>query len=599
MLYNKVKSVRAAADSSSGRRISPFPVTVLILGVALLSSIRDNAFANSPSAERNPYEVLGVSSQLPLNEIEAVYRERAKEAHPDRLGGSTARMEALNLAMNEIRKLKRTAVSQAELAFESRRLNAEIKPYPLGMAVFNLTNDHLRAVSSLLRELEQSMKEQNFVRSQEILKGLRGFGLEYTEIAAIALARTYPAGTALSQRQLDFIELGMESRRFQHVLLTGYVESNTENEGSSTLQHGLIGRVPYRDPNLIQIVLRVLRKKIPEKIENQYVRLVDLVLNRLLETPDDFNQIYFDVLIRDYPELNALMFTKISRRYARNPKDKSLRSMFKHMFDTTESVPIYVAMDFITLLGNPWTFSQLKAVLLKTRRLKFEDFVKIRQWLGYDPALEFANAYLQILDTEEQRELSNDVKKGDILFSDERLQNALLSQIFERNPMLKNPSEDTKEETTTNLDLFLKNWRSIVANRLKLALRLRVEKTDYRAIAKATGLSQETLSRVRKGQANIALATGQKLSLYLNVRPEWLMAMDVLQARFDSKDTPPPTELKSLPANLRKIIKIALFTDLRDLAPNWEIATVCSLALTSVTDEALIQELKKRGIDHH
>jgi len=50
----------------------------------------------------DPYRVLGVSRTAALDEIEAMYRAKAKKAHPD-LGGSEDEMRALNAAIEAIR----------------------------------------------------------------------------------------------------------------------------------------------------------------------------------------------------------------------------------------------------------------------------------------------------------------------------------------------------------------------------------------------------------------------------------------------------------------------------------------------------------------
>lgn len=50
----------------------------------------------------DPYELLGVRSDTPWEDIEAVWRSKAKRAHPD-VGGSEAQMTALNEALDTIR----------------------------------------------------------------------------------------------------------------------------------------------------------------------------------------------------------------------------------------------------------------------------------------------------------------------------------------------------------------------------------------------------------------------------------------------------------------------------------------------------------------
>jgi DnaJ-domain-containing protein 1 len=57
----------------------------------------------SPSQHSDPYEVLGVRPDSPIEVIEAAYRARAKMIHPDK-GGSEEEMRSLNEAMEIIRR---------------------------------------------------------------------------------------------------------------------------------------------------------------------------------------------------------------------------------------------------------------------------------------------------------------------------------------------------------------------------------------------------------------------------------------------------------------------------------------------------------------
>lgn len=56
----------------------------------------------APAKQRDPYEVLGVRSDAPMEDIEDMYRIKANRAHPDK-GGSTDAMTELNAAMDRIR----------------------------------------------------------------------------------------------------------------------------------------------------------------------------------------------------------------------------------------------------------------------------------------------------------------------------------------------------------------------------------------------------------------------------------------------------------------------------------------------------------------
>lgn len=64
------------------------------------------AMLSAPTRQRDPYEVLGVRSDAELEDIEAVYRSKAKRAHPD-AGGSNEAMKELNDAMERIKADRR------------------------------------------------------------------------------------------------------------------------------------------------------------------------------------------------------------------------------------------------------------------------------------------------------------------------------------------------------------------------------------------------------------------------------------------------------------------------------------------------------------
>lgn len=59
-------------------------------------------------AATDPYAIIGVTAAMSLDEIEAIYRVRARKAHPD-AGGSVEAMAALNAAIERIRKEKERA----------------------------------------------------------------------------------------------------------------------------------------------------------------------------------------------------------------------------------------------------------------------------------------------------------------------------------------------------------------------------------------------------------------------------------------------------------------------------------------------------------
>ncbi len=79
---------------------------------------RKEDFDEKPKAQEKEIEpekwwqVLGVTPASSLTEIEAAFRMRAREAHPDR-GGSPEKMQKLNEAVAEARKLLKTRRAQS------------------------------------------------------------------------------------------------------------------------------------------------------------------------------------------------------------------------------------------------------------------------------------------------------------------------------------------------------------------------------------------------------------------------------------------------------------------------------------------------------
>lgn len=51
----------------------------------------------------NPYDILGVAPDATSDEIRAAYRKASREAHPDREGGSTTAMTAINTAYDVLK----------------------------------------------------------------------------------------------------------------------------------------------------------------------------------------------------------------------------------------------------------------------------------------------------------------------------------------------------------------------------------------------------------------------------------------------------------------------------------------------------------------
>ena len=56
----------------------------------------------APVRERDPWEVLGIRPDTPLEDAQAMYRIKAKRLHPDTGSGDEAAMKELNAAMERI-----------------------------------------------------------------------------------------------------------------------------------------------------------------------------------------------------------------------------------------------------------------------------------------------------------------------------------------------------------------------------------------------------------------------------------------------------------------------------------------------------------------
>ncbi|MFA7248070.1 MAG: J domain-containing protein [Dehalococcoidia bacterium] len=56
----------------------------------------------APATARDPWEVLGLRPGATADEIEAMYRVKAKSAHPDAPGGSEEQMKELNAARDRV-----------------------------------------------------------------------------------------------------------------------------------------------------------------------------------------------------------------------------------------------------------------------------------------------------------------------------------------------------------------------------------------------------------------------------------------------------------------------------------------------------------------
>ncbi|WP_368345961.1 TerB family tellurite resistance protein [Pelagovum sp. HNIBRBA483] len=80
--------------------------------IARIFDIEEAQFKNVrarfvPDAERDPYDVLGVSHNLPLAEVRKVWRDQIKASHPDKLLAKGLPEEAIKLAEKRVSDLNR------------------------------------------------------------------------------------------------------------------------------------------------------------------------------------------------------------------------------------------------------------------------------------------------------------------------------------------------------------------------------------------------------------------------------------------------------------------------------------------------------------
>lgn len=105
-----VLSVDAQETAKDNLRVLYLAVEQLRLNeVRGLADTIESAYLQlaAPASARDPYEVLGIRPDAPMEAVEAVYRALAKTAHPDRHGGDDAAMVELNAAIERVRADKR------------------------------------------------------------------------------------------------------------------------------------------------------------------------------------------------------------------------------------------------------------------------------------------------------------------------------------------------------------------------------------------------------------------------------------------------------------------------------------------------------------
>lgn len=108
---NSLRVMRSADQDTSANNLRKL---YLILKALRLNEARGFAeymrefYLQLPAGagDRNPYEVLGVLASESLDDIEAMYRAKAKRLHPDAGGADLDAMKQLNAAIDRIRTEK-------------------------------------------------------------------------------------------------------------------------------------------------------------------------------------------------------------------------------------------------------------------------------------------------------------------------------------------------------------------------------------------------------------------------------------------------------------------------------------------------------------
>lgn len=79
-------------------------ITIFGLGEKCYRTLKARFLPNDP---HDPYDILGVSPDMPMDEIRAVWRQAVKESHPDGMAARGLPEEAIHLAEDRLRDVNR------------------------------------------------------------------------------------------------------------------------------------------------------------------------------------------------------------------------------------------------------------------------------------------------------------------------------------------------------------------------------------------------------------------------------------------------------------------------------------------------------------
>ena len=97
----RLDRIEVATDNDTDEpTIATLVVTSVKAGAAEVV-LRKGSKQTISCAPRGPFEALGILPNASVNDIEAAYRARANEAHPDKPGGTAEKFRAVELAREQ------------------------------------------------------------------------------------------------------------------------------------------------------------------------------------------------------------------------------------------------------------------------------------------------------------------------------------------------------------------------------------------------------------------------------------------------------------------------------------------------------------------
>ncbi|KZK32036.1 hypothetical protein A4F85_04810 [Delftia sp. GW456-R20] len=175
------------------------------------------------------YETLGVARDATADEIRAAYRKAASKAHPDRNGGDTARMQAVNAAYEVLGNAdSRAAYDRGEHDTSPDAIPRAILREIFGKAIEENAPDVLKFAHRALDSAKQGAREQ----AAQMRTGIRRLEKQRNRITAKTSRDAYHAILERSienlQNRLEEFEHTLERVQRVREILTAEYERGTE-----------------------------------------------------------------------------------------------------------------------------------------------------------------------------------------------------------------------------------------------------------------------------------------------------------------------------------------------------------------------------------